>query len=485
MIRQASVFTLLQACLVFPFNPNLPLDRSYTLRNQGASLLAWDYAGMIARDRALGFIFPRPCKSPLGTAVACGSGRTLAYGSDTSDVYLGLGLLGAEEIRAGSGIVWSTEAGGILEGARGPASFSVDARMFSESRGEAGRPSYDRETFDNQNDSVTGSVSYRSYARYRGEVAIDLGFGRLSAGRNAVHWGPALLGNLAFHQDALPFEQFSFSTWLGPLSVITLYGDLAIGENQAYDRRNLEERNLYAHRYELRLGNDWLVGMSEQLILYGHSKPQLLAPIVPLFIAKGFMYEESNNGNLSFDAAYRLPGRGMVYGEFLLDDLESPGSLLIKDYIQNKWAATAGIHLVRDWAAAKSGLIVEFTRIEPWVYTHFTPGTSQAANGGYPLGNQQGPDARSVEAELYGRHPSGAGLSARLGYFGKGRGPGSGVDDAFPGNGLQGKGDFSERARFRWRFRPEASYLRKGLSLRAGGDFGDANGAWFRLAYVY
>jgi hypothetical protein len=485
MIRKAIVLTLFEACVVFSFNPNSPLDRPFTLRNQGPFLLELDYARMIAGESALGFIRPRPCRSPLDSTRSCSSGYRLKQGSDSGNTYIGLGIIGAEEYRYEDVGAWSTEAGGLLEGGQGPASFSLDARVFSESEGGPGRPSYDREAVDVQSQAVTGSVSYRSYSRYRGDFDLDLPFGRLSAGRDAAHWGPGLIGNLVFNQEAVPFDQASFSTWLGPVSVISLYGDLAIGENQAYDSINLQSRSLYAHRYELRLGSDWLVGMSEQLILYGQNKPLLMVPIIPLFIAKGLMFENSNNGNLSLDAAYRLRGLGMVYGEFLLDDLESPSSLFTKDYIQNKWAILAGLHLIRHWEGMQTGLILEYTRIEPWVYTHFIPETSQAANAGYPLGNQQGPDSRSVVAEIYGRHPAGFGLSTRIGLYGKGRGPGSGLEDAFPSNSLQRKGDFSDRAVYQWLLQPMVSWNRGRLGLRAGGVFGDRTEGWLRLAYVY
>lgn len=485
MLLRAGALLLIPVGIALAFNPNLPLDRPFTLRSQSPLLLELDYYRMLSGKSGLGFIRPRPCNSPLDTSGECFASHRIAYGPDSAGTYAAIGPIGAEEIRHDGELIGSTEAGAQLEGGKGPASFRLDARIFSETEGPSGRPSFDRESIDEQDGAVTGSVSYRSYARYRGEFDLDLPFGRLSAGRDAAHWGPGLLGNLVMNRDAVPYEQVSFTTWLGPLSVISLYGDLTIGENQAYDSENLEGRNLYAHRYELRLGPDWVLGVSEQLILYGHDKPLLFAPMVPLFIAKTLMYENANNGNLSADAAYRVRGVGMLYGEFLLDDLESPSSLLLKDYIQNKWAMLLGVHFMHGFAAVKAGLVVEYARVEPWVYTHFVPGTSQTANAGYPLGNQQGPDSRSLSAKAYGVHPSGISLSALLSYQAKGTGPGSGLEDSVPSNPLIRKGDFSARSRSEWFCEPAAAYTRGHAALSAGGTFGSRNRAWARIAYVY
>ena len=101
------------------------------------------------------------------------------------------------------------------------------------------------------------------------------------------------------------------------------------------------------------------------MFLVDTDKPYLFTPIFPLFIAKSFMHENSNNGNLTLDAAYRFTGLGMVYAEFLLDDLESPSSLVLKNYSQNKWAFMAGATAVRRLGTWDAGLTAEYSRLEP------------------------------------------------------------------------------------------------------------------------
>ena len=52
-----------------------------------------------------------------------------------------------------------------------------------------------------------------------------------------------------------------------------------------------------------------------------------MLPVIPLFMIKTTQVERSNNGNLAFDASWRLPGRLRIYSEFLIDDIQSPTAL--------------------------------------------------------------------------------------------------------------------------------------------------------------
>lgn len=447
--------------------PNLPLDRPYTLRAQEPFLLERDHARMLLDTVPLSFAYPRACEEAVDGRDGC-LGRFRVYHADSARrERLGFAAMAALENRAAGDNVLSTEGGILLGGYKGPASFALDARMFSES-GDGVPVPYDREDVDLQDDSTTGSVSYGSYARYRGNLSLDLPFGRLTVARDAAHWGPGLLTNLTFHQDGVPFAQYVFSTRIGRLSITSLYGDLSV-DDRHISTRNLSDKNLYAHRYELRLWDNVLAGVSEQLIMFEENKPYLFTPVFPLFVAKAFMYEHANNGNLSFDLAWRRPGLGAVYGEFLLDDLESPSSLILKDYRQNKWAFMAGMHGVREFSGVETGVIAEYSRIEPWVYTHFDPYTAQTSHLGYPLGNQQGPNSMSMMTKFYGRFPMGLYLSTQVSLLWKGTGPGSSVNEGFTGP-MAPKGFLEGGETPELRVNPCISYVRgmAGLEAEAG-----------------
>lgn len=413
MVRTSAIPAALLAALLPAAagpNPDLPLDRPFTQREAASGLLEGEYRRQIDSDAPLSFLFPRPCVSALDSSRACVDGYRVAYRDTARDQSIGLAPLAAAEYRYAGDAVWVGEGGVLLSGHKGIASFALDTRLFNETVEGRNWTSYDGDAVDYQDAGVTGSASYLSYSRYRGNLSLDLPFGRLEAGRDAAQWGPALMGNLVFNAAAVPFNQFAFTTHIGPVSVRSLYGDI-----RATGAGGIRAENaLYAHRYELRLGRNFLLGVSEQLILYGEDKPYLFTPVFPLFIAKSFLREDNNNGNLAFDAAWRWPGRLLAYGEFLLDDMESPSSLLFKDYAQNKWGALAGLHAPFSMGGHPGGAVFEAVRIEPWVYTHFRDFPAPAANADLPLGNPLGPNVLDLRARLYLRGPDRGGVTGML-----------------------------------------------------------------------
>ena len=418
------------AAAIAAANPNQPLDRPFTLRNPSPFLVEAEFHRMAAGTAPRTFILPRPCFSEGDSSRVCSEGGGWRYEDSLRARALRVSPLGGYEYRYWGENVHAFELGLITDGRSGPVSFALDARMFSESHELPVHPSFDREAVDEQDETESGSVSYSSYARYRANLSYDWAWGRLSAGRDAAHWGPGMFGNLVFNQGAVPFNQITFTTRLGPITVQSLYGQLAIGSDWETNL-STDERHLYAHRYEWQPATNLLLGVSEQLVLFKQSAPFAFMPIVPLFIAKYSEKERLNNGNIAADLSWRVPGIGSAYTEFLIDDLQSPGSLF-SDFWANKWAWLAGVHAIRDLPFAACGAILEYARVEPWVYTHYRENTSQTLNFDQPLGNQDGPNSQSVTAKAYARGKSGwyAGLKARA--LWKGTGPGSSALDIHP-----------------------------------------------------
>jgi hypothetical protein len=301
----------------------------------------------------------------------------------------------------GTDRVQTYEGGVQLIGQRGRFTFELDARLFVEDHSAEAPRSYDGEYVERSQEGDESVASFMSFSRYRGSANLDLAFGRLAWRRGSVHWGPARWHALTFNQSSAPFDQWVYEGTIGPFRVTSLVGDLAIDGWGAW-RSNAEDRTLYAHRYEWLIHPALQVGISEQLLVYKDVAPWAFIPVVPLFMAKGQLREENNNGNLSFDAQWRVVSGLRLYGEFLVDDVSEPASLF-NDYWKNRWAATLGAHVALEAANVPVGLQTEWARIEPWVYTHYRPLTAQAAHHGAPLGDPMGPDAMAVTTQLYAR----------------------------------------------------------------------------------
>ena len=329
--------------------------------------------------------------------------------------------------------VLSTNIGGLIQGHIEELNFWVDARMYSEKHEKIGGVarsdlSWDREFIDVQDADGSGSnnLSFVSFARYRANMTYHSRVGKFGFRREIVHWGPGQFLNLSFHHDAVPFNHVFYQGEIGPVRVWTLWGRLLRSEDGQY-QQGRDHKSIYAHRYEWSVIQNLSLGMTEQLILFNQEEPWAFVPIVPLFMEKGQGVEEDNNGNMAFDITYRLPDWGLIYSEFLLDDLQEP-STLFDDFWGNRWAWMAGLHFSPK-VLPQAGLVAEYSRVEPWVYTHNLTLTAQSSNGGSTLGNPNGPNSQAIVLYPYyqvGHHWS---LGAKAGWIWKGTDAGSSLKD--------------------------------------------------------
>ncbi len=441
-------------------NYNLPLDRPYTLRISEPFILEKEMARQIRSDGPMSFIFPRPCVSGIDSNRVCGDAHGFTHLDSAKDRQLSLSPLLAYEYRYFRENISSFEGGLMVTGQSGPISFLLDARTFTELHENFDHASYDRELVEKQDEKASGSLAYSSFSRYRSLLSYDFSWSRFVVARDAVHWGPGLVTNLGMNQNAVPFNNIAWLSHLGPLSVISLYGQLAIdGDSKGTIRTDQDTRSLYAHRYEMRATKNLLFGLGEQLVVYNREEPFAVVPIVPLFILKGTTVERSNNGNISADLTYRWNRLASVYTEFFVDDLQSPTSLF-DDFWGNKWAWMLGAHFSREAFLGQAGLVMEYSRVEPWVYTHYNPGTAQTANGGYPIGNPLGPNSQWMVLKPYLRGMGKWYISAQSELVWKGRDLGSklndsGVDESRPKAFIRGiEPEFSISPYFSYDWKP-------------------------------
>lgn len=307
----------------------------------------------------------------------------------------GLDYRGGEIVGIQGDTIWpGVDAGIYLRGYVDSLDFDLDTRFYIEKHSASPAQSFDGEYFDDTN-----------YMRYRVHLGFNYAWARLSIARDVLHWGPGYYNNLTFNQYALPYNMVYLDLIFGPLHVFSIYTSLY--ETDWDSGRQINKRNLYAHRYELTFGN-LTVGLSEIQVLYGENKPWLFTPIVPLFIEKGNYTEQVNNGALAFDVNYRLFQFARLYGEFFLDDMTSPIALYKNRYSNNRWAGMFGMQIAHDFYVEhrllQLGSIFEIARIEPYTYCHYDYAPALMAHQGYPVGNPNGPNSLIIDWTLYGKY---------------------------------------------------------------------------------
>ena len=385
--------------------------------------------------------------------------------------------------------IWPGIDGGIyLRGFIDSVDFVLDARIYDEGHSAKNPRSYDGEFLEVQREENNSGVEYTSYARYRTHFAFNYDWLRLDFGRDVMHWGPGYYNNLSLNQFAVPYNMLSLDMMIGPLRVMSFYGDLRI--YGSFDMKNRDEtRNLFGHRYELAVGNATF-GISELQILYKNMKPWLFVPTAPLFMEKGNYSESSNNGSLSFDFNYRLFNTVRLYTEFFLDDMESPISLIKNDNIEAKWAWMAGFQAGHDFYykghKIEAGTIFEYARVEPYVYSHFEKNTAQIAHLGFPLGNQGGPNSRTIDWNVFARLDGHIFASVRQTWFWKGTDHGSAVNDTTPGsNHMKLPKHYLKGAKLQYMLTPAISYEGQRFSFLGELTLIDDKKAYIRAGFKF
>lgn len=298
-----------------------------------------------------------------------------------------------------------------------------------------------------------------NYKRMQGHIGLNYAWLRLEMGRDALHWGPGFYNNLTLNRQAVPYNYFLVDLVFGPLRVISFYGKLeidSVGSKIYSDGR----RHLYGHRYELALGNATF-GMSEIQVIYNNNNPWLLVPIFPQFMEKGNYTERSNNGALAFDANYRLFRLARVYGEFYLEDLDSPIAVVENEYLNSQWALMLGIQISHDFVIGHQkielGSVFEYARVDQRVYTHYEPNEGQIANAGYPLGHPLGPNSQSIDWMVYSRLNEALFVGLRNNWSWKGDVYGSDINCKWE-PGKNKKKDFLGGAKMKYSMAPTIAY---------------------------
>lgn len=428
-------------------DPVVGAERTRNLRRLDAFPMLMEYHQTTVGQGRMFFTYPRrntdfvrkfashEKSAIIYYADSIGSGANAHRFAIASSPILGLDMRGGESLGDTS---WPAVDGGLyLRGYADSLDFDLDARIYAEKHSSQKPQSFDGEVFDVQTESGNAGADYVSFARYRAHLGLNYAWVRVSLARDVLHWGPGYYNNLALNQFALPYNMLNLDFTFGPLRVFSAYADLRV-TSWSYSVENLNDRNLYAHRYELALENLTL-GISELQVLYNENKPWLFVPLVPLFIEKGNYSEVVNNGALAFDANFRLWNTVRFYGEFFLDDMKSPMALYENKYSNNRWAGMLGLQAGGDLNVGERklqlGTIAEVARVEPYTYCHYDSARAQMAHLGKPLGNPNGPNSLSVDWTLYSQ----LGISATSHFFvglhqkwlWKGSDPGSSIEDPY------------------------------------------------------
>jgi hypothetical protein len=238
---------------------------------------------------------------------------------------------------------------------------------------------------------------------------------KISGGYDYLSYGPARHNKLAlrggdFYWRAIQ-DTADYAYIIRPVPTPFIGFDLGIGfvsySQHSMQLKNQKEYNkyLHAHRLDFKFSEDFSFGLTETIV-YGETDEErrsvevlYLVPFVPYTFAEGYAGDRDNKA-ISADFSWKLFKKFEFYGELFIDDLYNLSSFFDETWWGNKWAASIGVAI----DSAKIGIFnwdynFEYTRIEPWVYTHHKGLGSEYSHFGNSLGSDLGPNSR----EFYSR----------------------------------------------------------------------------------
>lgn len=189
-----------------------------------------------------------------------------------------------------------------------------------------------------------------------------------------------------------------------------------------------------------------------------------LIPFIPFKFVEHYVGDR-DNAALSFDCNLLWPVNFRWYMEFFLDDILSPAKIFTSDW-GNKWAATIGMQYFGSVFNKDLTINAEYSRVEPWVYTHFYGGSHRYTHFNQCLGSPLGPNSQAVilsmKSQVNKYNEIGVGLSS----FAKNYSVrGGNLTDVFQDENLVDSGSFfdSTRKKFlgpqtKWSLRPSLSW---------------------------
>ena len=292
-----------------------------------------------------------------------------------------------------------------------------------------------KEIFDNFYNPSEGipynkqSDNKRTWDIFTASASYDLDAVRLLAGFDYLSMGPARRNHVILRgeqsnyrpwQDSTsriyepaPTPYFGYQFELGPI----VYSQYAM---KLFEKKNFG-KYLHVHRLDLSLPKDITLGLSETA-LYGSTTEEYpnpnedadstgrefewgyVIPFIP-YVFQEHLQGDQDNISLAFDLSVKTIPNWEFYGELLWDDMKSPTSMFDDGWWGNKWATSVGV--ARDNLKLGSTLwnwYLEYTRVEPWVYTHHKGGGYTYRSYSQSLGTDLGPNSQEVYSEVSGQY---------------------------------------------------------------------------------
>ncbi|MAV63836.1 MAG: hypothetical protein CMG00_01440 [Candidatus Marinimicrobia bacterium] len=240
-----------------------------------------------------------------------------------------------------------------------------------------------------------------------GAFAVITPWADILIGKFRSRLGPFTSGNLSLSNQSPGFAQTQVRLKLQKLNVILTAGDLnsEMFQYVGYEDNDLSNdipnsalvqripRYVVNHRLDYNINENFRIGLYEQVII-GHSLSLLyLVPTMPFWSAQHSL-GDTDNLQMGFDLDY-LHNNSRYYAAFIIDEW-APYSTFKSNH-HNWFGIQAGFsRLLYDKFLFK----MEYSKIEPQVYTHNHP-INEPFHNGYPIGFWSRGDSEDILLNIF------------------------------------------------------------------------------------
>jgi hypothetical protein len=274
-------------------------------------------------------------------------------------------------------------------------------------------------------------------------LAFNLPYFKMLLGRERIAWGQKSTGGLILSENAFPLDMVKIQGGWGVFQGSSFFAFLSsLGTTDSSGELSRVSRYLSGHRISLNLFSKIQLGLSETVVYGGENRQVEAYYLNPLLWYHGAQLNEKRDDNTFFAFDFNLrPKRDIVlYGEFLIDDLQiekkSQG-----DKEPNELAYFGGLSLLDPFGLRGVEINVEYMRINNWTYNQVEE-RNRYLNREKLLGNPLGPDTDriSVSFSRWLRK----GLKSKLSYQ-KTRSGEGGVNSPWNQPWMSAQGEYKEK----------------------------------------
>lgn len=232
-----------------------------------------------------------------------------------------------------------------------------------------------------------------------GYLRYDAGIISAQVGRERVLWGNSYGDKLFISDYHRVFDAVRMDVDYKNFKYTFLHGWL-LGKpgdsfplNSGASEPIVADKYIAAHRFEYAINNYLNLGFQE-LSIYSNRSVDLgyLNPIT-FFESVQRSRQERDNGFLAFDFQVRPVEGYEIQSTLFFDDIEIPK--LGRDRWENKYAFQLGLMAVNPLRIPSTNFILEYTRVDPYMFSHNRSRENEYSSNNVLLGTQIGPNAES------------------------------------------------------------------------------------------